>query len=127
MPDVHALALPCGGYPEHTPDEADPWAIWRESRGLEASVFRYRLKAKRLGRFGVVRTWAVGREGASLVRAGRMWRPAGLGVTPGAWRAASRGGARSAHLRRLPRPYRRPAHRAPRLARLVPLLAGGSA
>jgi hypothetical protein len=124
MPDVHALALPGGGYQEHAPHEAETVATWLESPGLEASVFRYPLNTKHPGPLGAVRTAvAARREGASLVRAGHISLPGGLGVTPGARRAASRGGAQPAHLQRPPRPYRRRAHRTPMLARLVPLLA----
>ena len=47
-----------------------------------------------------------------VMLAGPVWLPNGLGVTPGARRAASRGGAQPAHLQRPPRPYRRhPRHK----------------
>jgi hypothetical protein len=61
----------------------------------------------------------------SVTRAGPIWIPNGLGVTPGARRAASRGGARPAHLQRPPRPHRRYLRHKLVPARPGPLSAGG--
>jgi hypothetical protein len=66
-------------------------------------------------------------EISPVMRAGLIWLPNGLDVTPGALRAVSRGGAEPTHPERPPRPYRRHAHRTPMLARLVPLPTGCSA
>ena len=61
-----------------------------------------------------------------VTRAGPIWLPNGLSVTPAARPAASRGGAQPAHLQQPPRPDRRhPRHKlAP--APLGPLPAGRS-
>ena len=61
-----------------------------------------------------------------VMRAGRIWRPDGLGVIPGARRAADRSGARPAHLQRPPWPYRRPPRHTLVPARCGPLPAGSS-
>jgi hypothetical protein len=58
-----------------------------------------------------------------VMRAGPIWLPDGLGVTPGARAAASRGGAQPAHLQRPPRPCRWHPHHKPVPARLGPLSA----
>ncbi len=62
-----------------------------------------------------------------VMLAGPVWLPNGLGVTPGARRAASRGGARPAHLQRPPRPYRRHPRHKPVPAWPGPLPAGYAA
>ncbi len=62
-------------------------------------------------------------EISPVTRAGPIWLPGCLGVTPGARRAASRGGAPPAHLQRPPRPCRRHPHRKLVPARLGPLSA----
>jgi hypothetical protein len=54
----------------------------------------------------------------------RLWLPGGLGVIPRARRAASRGGARPAHLQRPPRPRERRTYHPLVPARLGPLPAG---
>ena len=59
-----------------------------------------------------------------VMRAGPSWLPNGLGVTPGARRAAGRGGAQPAHHQRPPRPYRRHPRHKPVRARLGPLPGG---
>jgi hypothetical protein len=59
-----------------------------------------------------------------VMRAGPIWLPDGLGVTPGARRAAGRGGARPAHHQRPPRLSRRPPRHQLVPARLGPLPAG---
>lgn len=63
-------------------------------------------------------------EISPVMRAGLIWLPNGLGVTPGARRAASRGGAQPAHLQRPPQPCGRRPHRPLVPARLGPLPAG---
>ena len=65
-------------------------------------------------------------EISPVMRAGHIWLPDCLGVTPGARRAASRGGAQPARLQRPPRPLRRHPHRKLVPARLGPLPAGCS-
>jgi len=62
-----------------------------------------------------------------MMLAGPVWLPNGLGVTPGARRAASRGGAQPARLQRPPRLYRRHPRHKPVPARPGPLPAGGGA
>ena len=59
-----------------------------------------------------------------VMRAGHISLPDCLGVSPGARRAASRGGAQPAHLPRPPRPCRRHPHRKLVPARLGPLPSG---
>ena len=61
-----------------------------------------------------------------VTRAGPIWLPHGLGVIPGARRAAGRGGARPGHHQWPPRPYQRHPHRKLVPARLGPLPAGCS-
>ncbi len=63
-------------------------------------------------------------EISPVMRAGHIWLPNCLGVTPGVRRAASRGGAQPAHLQRPPRPCRRHPRRKLVPARLGPLSAG---
>ena len=58
--------------------------------------------------------------------AGPIWLPNGLGVTPGARRAAGRGGAQPRHPQRPPRPYRRHPYHKLVPARLGPPPAGCS-
>ncbi len=65
-------------------------------------------------------------EISPVTRAGPIWLPNGLGVTPGARRAAGRGGAQPAHLQRQARPYCRHPHHKLVPARLGPLPAGCS-
>jgi hypothetical protein len=60
-----------------------------------------------------------------VMRAGPIWLPNGLGVAPGARRAASQGGAQPANPQRPPWPYRRHPHHRLVPALLEPLPAGG--
>jgi acetyl esterase/lipase len=40
------VVLPGGGYAEHVPHEAEPVAVWLETLGVRAGVFRYPLHAR---------------------------------------------------------------------------------
>jgi acetyl esterase/lipase len=46
MTSTHMIVLPCGGYAEHAPHEAEPVARWLGDIGVHASVFRYPLNAR---------------------------------------------------------------------------------
>lgn len=42
----HVIVLPGGGYRNHAPHEGEPVAVWLRSLGLEASVYKYPVKAR---------------------------------------------------------------------------------
>lgn len=43
---THVIVLPGGGYRNHAPHEGEPVAAWLRSLGLEASVYKYPVKAR---------------------------------------------------------------------------------